>query len=67
MAWREKLQVGALTVEQPLIVPAYALADLPPAADWTYGIVFVTDATPPNLAVSDGTNWIAADDGAVAA
>lgn len=63
MAWREQLQIGELTVEKPLTLKSYALADLPPAANWTNAVVFVPDATPPNMAVSDGTNWLAADDG----
>jgi len=67
MAWREQLQIGELTVEKPLTLKEYLLADLPPAANWVSAVVWVSDATPPNMAVSDGTNWLAADDGATIA
>jgi hypothetical protein len=67
MAWREELVIGKLTVEQPLINKTYILADLPAAALWTGATVFVSDATPPNLATSDGTIWVAASTGVAAA
>jgi hypothetical protein len=49
------------------IFPKFTLATLPPAADWDGAVVIITDATPPCLAFSDGTNWIATDDGTTAA
>ena len=69
MAWREQLTVGALTVEKPLKFQSYTLATLPDPADprWLGATVYVSDATPPNLATSDGTIWAAADDGLVSA
>ena len=67
MAWREELTVGALTVEKPLTLPSYTLALAPDAALWPSAIIFMSDATPPNVAVSDGTNWIATDDGGTSA
>ena len=67
MAWREELSVGKLTAENPLILPRYTLATVPAAASWTDGCVIITDATPPCLAFSNGTNWIATDDGLTAA
>lgn len=39
-----------------------AAADLPPAADWVAGLVYVTAIT--MVAVSDGTNWRRLDTGA---
>lgn len=39
-----------------------AAADLPPAADWRAGLVYVTAIT--MVAVSDGTNWRRLDTGA---
>jgi hypothetical protein len=67
MAWREQLQIGELTVEKPLRFQSYILADLPDPALWLGATVYVSDATPPNLATSDGTIWAAADDGLVSA
>ena len=67
MAWREELTIGKLTAEKPLTIPSYTLATVPPAADWLNAIVFMSDATPPNTAVSNGTIWIAADDGLASA
>lgn len=49
---------GSEGMTRPLRLAAYAIADLPDAEDWTYGMVYVTDdvggAVP---AFSDGTNW----------
>jgi hypothetical protein len=67
MAWREQLQIGELTVEQPLVLKSFIIADLPPAADWLHGIVTVPDATPPCIAFSDGTDWLTSDDGTAVA
>jgi hypothetical protein len=47
----------------PLRLQDYATAaDLPPAADWRAGLVYVTSIT--MAAVSDGTNWRRLDTGA---
>jgi hypothetical protein len=60
--------------EGPLKVQGYAVAGLPPAADWGStasgnnfsSIVFVHDETGgPVLAYSDGTDWLRVTDGAV--
>ena len=67
MAWREKLTIGELTCEQPPKVPVYTLATVPDAAKYLYGLIVVSDATPNNLCWSDGTNWIACDDGTTVA
>lgn len=67
MAWREKLTVGELTVEKPLVLPTYTLATVPDAAAYLNGLIVISDATPPCVAFSNGTNWIATDDGATAA
>ena len=42
---------------------AFAVADLPPAADWANTVVFVSDgaAGDPVLAFSNGTNWLRCD------
>jgi hypothetical protein len=71
MAWRELLHVRKIRPKTgepaPLEVPSFTLATVPAAASWTGHMIWISDATPANLAVSDGTNWIAADDGATAA
>lgn len=69
MAWREQLQIGELTVEKPLKFASYTLATVPDATDpkWFGATIYISDATPPNLATSDGTIWAAADDGLAAA
>ncbi len=71
MSWRELLHVtkiiGTTGDPAPLEVPTFLLADVPDAARWTGHMIWISDATPNNLAVSDGTNWIATDDGATAA
>jgi hypothetical protein len=47
----------------PLRLQEYATAaDLPPAADWRAGLVYVTSIT--MVAVSDGTDWRRLDTGA---
>lgn len=67
MAFREQMTVGELTAEKPVVIPSYTLATAPDPAKWLNGVIIMSDATPPNLAFSDGTNWIAADDGATSA
>lgn len=50
----------------PLRLASYAVADLPPAADWTNGMVYVTDESGGAVpAFSDGTNWRRVTDRAV--
>lgn len=61
MAKREDLDVFKC------VFPKFTLATVPDAAQWDGAVIIITDATPNNLAWSDGTNWIAADDGATAA
>lgn len=47
----------------PLRLQEYAApANLPPASEWTAGLVYVTSIT--MVAVSDGTNWRRIDTGA---
>lgn len=48
-------------------LPAYTLATVPDAAENKYCLIVITDATPACLAWSNGTNWIATDDGLTAA
>ena len=68
MAWREELTIGKLTVEKPLAIAAYTLATAPLASEVPAGsVIFMSDATPPNLATSNGTIWLAADDGLLSA
>lgn len=40
-------------------------ADLPAAADWQWCELIVSDAVPPCIAFSDGTNWLRADGSAL--
>jgi len=50
----------------PLKLASYAVADLPPAADWTGGMAYVTNETGGAIpAFSDGTNWRRVSDRAV--
>lgn len=62
-----ELNGGAQGGPSALKVPTYTLATVPPAADWTGHLIVISDATPQCLAYSDGTNWIATDDGTTAA
>lgn len=49
---------GSNSMTRPLLLASYAITDLPDAALWTRGVVYVTDdvggAVP---AFSDGTDW----------
>lgn len=58
---------GQEKMSGPLVLAAYAVADLPPAASWEGGVVRVTDPSGGGqvLAYSDGSNWIRADNGSV--
>jgi hypothetical protein len=71
MAWRELLHVTKIIPKTgdpaPLEVPAFLLATVPDATRWTGHMIRITDATPPALAYSNGTVWLAADDGTEAA
>jgi len=49
------------------VIPSYLLATVPDAALYTGQMIIITDATPAALCWSDGTNWIATDDGTTAA
>jgi hypothetical protein len=49
------------------VIPTYTLATVPDATAWTGHLIIISDATPQCLAYSDGTNWIATDDGTTAA
>lgn len=50
---------------QPVLVYAVASADLPPAADWPNGVLWISNLD--ILAVSNGVAWIRQDTGAVIA
>ncbi len=50
----------------PLVVKIFTVATVPTAADWTQGIIFVSDETGgATLAFSDGTNWRRVQDRAI--
>ena len=72
MSWRELLHVTKIIPTTgdpaPLEVPVFTLATVPDATRWTGHLIRISDATPAgNLAVSNGTVWLATDDGLVAA
>ena len=71
MAWREDAVIRQLRGVDggpaALKVPSYTLATVPDATLWTGHLIFISDATPTNLAISNGTNWLACDDGLTAA
>lgn len=49
---------GTEAMEKPLVLATYTVATLPTAADWTGGIVYVSNGTSnKRLAVSNGTLW----------
>lgn len=49
---------GSGQMVAPLVLKSYAVADLPDAASWLQGIVYVSDETGGAVpAFSDGTNW----------
>lgn len=57
---------GTQPMTQPLVVSAFALADLPDASLWERGVVFVPDETGgATLAFSDGSDWRRVTDRAV--
>ncbi len=42
----------------PLVLQTFTVATVPTAADWTQGLIFVSDETGgATIAFSDGTNW----------
>jgi len=49
------------------VFPKFTLATVPDAAEWDGAVIIVTDATPAALCWSNGTNWIATDDGTTVA
>lgn len=71
MAWRELIQIRKIIPKTgdpaPLEVPTFLLADVPDATAWAGHMIIVSDATPQALCYSDGTNWIATDDGTTVA
>lgn len=72
MSWRELLQVtklfGKTGDPAPLEVPVFTLATVPDATRWTGHLIRISDSSPAgNLCVSNGTVWLATDDGLVAA
>jgi hypothetical protein len=57
---------GSETMTMPLKLKTYEVADLPDAADWESGTVYVSDETGgATLAFSDGTNWRRVQDRAI--
>jgi hypothetical protein len=57
---------GTEPMEAPLVVATYTVATLPAAADWTRGVIYVSDETGgATLAFSDGTDWRRVQDRAV--
>lgn len=59
---------GALSDEwpTPLKLVSYTVAGVPPAADWTASMVYVTNETGGAVpAFSDGTNWRRVTDRAI--
>lgn len=71
MARYEELNVRKLIPQtgdpSGAFVPSFLLADVPDATAWTGHLIFVSDATPPALCISDGTDWLATDDGTAVA
>ena len=54
--------------DEPLRLEFYPVASAPSAADWRYGVIFVTDETGgATVAFSDGTNWRRVQDRAIIA
>lgn len=54
----DQLQAQKHTRNTPVKLAEYTVSGLPPAADWTYCLVFVTNAASgPTPAWSDATNW----------
>lgn len=71
MAWREDAVIRRLRgvdggAGSPKF-PEYTLATVPAADTWQGHCIIVTDSTPPALCWSNGTNWIATDDGTTVA
>lgn len=52
---------------EELTIPMYTLATVPDATAAPGQLIIITDATPPALSWSNGTVWIASDDGLEAA
>lgn len=49
--------------QQPTALASVEEADLPPAADWTGAIIYVSDLE--KVALSNGTTWTQTDGGAL--
>jgi len=50
---------GEIGMDAPLVLKSYVIADLPDAADWEGGIVYVSDgAAGENFRGSIGTGWV---------
>lgn len=57
---------GVEPMERPFLVAAYLKADLPAAATWEGGLVYVSNETGgKTMAFSDGTNWRRVQDRAI--
>jgi hypothetical protein len=57
---------GNSTMQGPLVLASYELAEVPLAEDFPGGLIFVTDeAGGPTVAFSDGTDWFRVQDLAV--
>lgn len=57
---------GSETMQSPVPLKTYAVADLPTASEWTGSVVYVWDEVGgATLAFSDGTNWRRMSDRAV--
>lgn len=56
----------AVRWDSPLMLQSFAKADLPTAANWTGGIIYVTDDVGgETIAFSDGADWLRVQDRAV--
>lgn len=63
---REIEQARRRPFDAPARLPGYAVADLPDAADWPRGLIYVPDeAGGAAVAFSDGTHWRRVTDRAV--
>ena len=58
-----ELDADVVKASAVVVLPTYTVAGLPDAADWTGGVVYVSNgaAGSPILAFSDGTNWKRSD------
>ncbi len=57
---------GTETMTKPLVLSVFTVATLPAAADWTNGLITVSNETGGHtVAFSDGTNWRRVQDRAI--